>query len=235
MKKTLLIFGRLAFAMSAIAVLTHVSACKKNGLEGPNDLNGETDIPLTQIGNESSIYLKSGNSNEVSGTVTVIGNNNGVVTYRVIVDFTGHPDSAFYASVIPADKKDAQGRVNTTFKCKITSEGIQDYSGSGSGDRPWTIIKYADGVGTEYPFATDITYGNGSLKRTITEKTGLDEWPLGFYNIKTTKIEQPYPADDDYVKKLNFRANHKFGIVYIEAELKTGVNVSLSIYPWFLL
>ena len=46
MKKSILFFllGMVIFGMGA---------CKKDKDNGPNDLGGETDIPLTQVGSES--------------------------------------------------------------------------------------------------------------------------------------------------------------------------------------
>lgn len=214
-----------------MALITAFTACNKDVPNGPNDLSGDPNIPLTQVGKESSVYMQVGSSsNPISGTVTVLSNDNGLVTYQIVLDFTGHPDSALYAPLIPADLKDSQGRINTTIKYKFTSEGVQDFYWGG-GTNPWTIVKYADEVGTEYPFNTS---DGLSMKRVITEKTGVDEWPLGFYYIKTTKVEQQMPADDQYVNKISYRANHKFGLVYMEAEMKSGQTISMSIVPFFM-
>lgn len=212
------------------ALLTSFSACKKDSPEGPNDLGGETDIELTQVGNVSSAYMKFGTMNLPSGEMTVTSNDNGIVTYHMFVDLTGSPDSAMLAGVIPDEYKDADGNVSTEFTFKITSEGVQDIF---KRDRPWTIVKYDDGVGTTYPFTTD----NGTeLVRTITEKTGQDDWPMGFMYIKTTKVEQLLPPTDKTAEKIIFRANHKFGLVYIELQLKNGGGTaSIDIVPWFML
>ncbi|MCG3166146.1 MAG: hypothetical protein POELPBGB_01922 [Bacteroidia bacterium] len=212
------------------ALLTSFSACKKDSPEGPNDLGGETDIELTQVGNVSSAYMKFGTMNLPSGEMTVTSNDNGIVTYHMFVDLTGSPDSAMLAGVIPDEYKDADGNVSTEFTFKITSEGVQDIF---KRDRPWTIVKYDDGVGTTYPFTTD----NGTeLVRTITEKTGQDDWPMGFMYIKTTKVEQLLPPTDKTAEKITFRANHKFGLVYIELQLKNGGGTaSIDIVPWFML
>jgi hypothetical protein len=223
MKKSLLLF------MLSV-VIFGISACKKDNENGPNDLGGETNIPLTQVGNESSLYLTIGSGgSSVNGTMTVIKNEKGVITYNVIADLTGNPDSAFIAALVPAEYKDNQGRITGEFKFKITSEGIQDYFHS---NKPWTVVKYEDEVGDSYSITTE----NGDvLTRTVVEKTGIDEWPLGFFNIKTVAVEQGVPESDELLKKITYRANHKFGLVYIKAELKNGQVVEADIVPWFLL
>lgn len=218
------------FSIMLIAAgLTLFCSCKKNNPEGPNDLGGETNIELTQVGNVSSAYMSFGTMDLPSGDMTVTANDNGIVTYHMFVDLTGATDSALLAGVIPDEYKDADGNVSTDFTFKITSEGVQDMF---KRDRPWTIVKYDDGVGASYPFTTD----NGSEQvRTITEKTGVDEWPLGFMYIKTIKVEQPLPPTDKTAEKITFRANHKFGLVYIELQLKNGGGTaSIDIIPWFM-
>ncbi len=223
MKKTIL------FILLGVIILGN-GACKKDKNNGPNDLGGETDIPLTQVGNESSVYLTIGTGgSSVNGTMTVKKNEDGVVTYELIADLTGNPDSALIATLVPAEYKDSQGRIVGEFKFKITSEGIQDYFQS---DKPWTIVKYDDEVGDSY----SITTVNGDvLTRTVVEKTGLDEWPLGFFNIKTIAVEQQVPESDELLEKITYRANHRFGLVYIKADLKNGQTVEADIVPWFLL
>ncbi len=218
-----------SIALTAV-LLTSLNSCKKDSPEGPNDLGGETNIELTQVGNVSSAYMKFGSMNLPSGEMTVTSNDNGIVTYHMFVDLTGSPDSAMLAGVIPDSYKDADGNVSTEFTFKITSEGVQDIF---KRDRPWTIVKYDDEVGTTYPFTTD----NGTeLVRTITEKTGQDDWPMGFMYIKTSKVEQLLPPTDKTAEKITFRANHKFGLVYIELQLKNGGGTaSIDIVPWFLL
>lgn len=114
------------------------------------------------------------------------------------------------------------------FKLKVTSEGYLDYFMEG---KPWVIGRYADGVGTKY----SIKNSKGeTLTREVTEKTGKDEWPLGFFLIKTSKIEQQAPADDPVIDKVIYRINHKFGLVYVEYQLKDGTSLKLNVWAWFI-
>ncbi|MFM2283714.1 MAG: hypothetical protein RL222_1218 [Bacteroidota bacterium] len=213
--------------MSLIAL--SVASCKKDDL---GTLGGDTDLPLTEVGNESSIYIDyDGEDVEQDLTLTVVRNDNGDVTYKVLVDFTGHPDSAFLVPLIPANLKDAQNRANFEVKLRITSEGIQDYINNSS--KPFTLVKYDSKVGDTYTYEVD----GKTLTRTVTENNGLNEWPLGFFNIKTVEVQQTTfnPVMGALVNKMKYRANHKFGLVYMEAELKNGKTMEIEIVPWFLL
>jgi hypothetical protein len=97
--------------------------------------------------------------------------------------------------------------------------------------KPWTV-KYADPQGTNY----NLTRDNGDvLTATVTEKTGQDDWPYGFMYIKTSKVEFNCPATDPVGKKVTYRVNHKFGLVYLKAESKDGRVIELDLFPWFLL
>jgi len=219
----------LFFILIGGLITIYYSCSKEQSIGGPNVLGGETDIPLTVLGSVSDLYIYLGGS-QVHGTMTITAKQGGICTYHALIDFTGHPDSAFYASVIPRKYFDSLGRFNYDIKMNITSEGIQEYSYDGSINNPWTIVKYNDGVGTVYPFRP----GSPNI-RTVTAKSTEDDFPMGFYLIKVSKVVQPYPPDDQYIDTLVFYANHKFGLVTLEVKLKSGILAKCDVRPWFLL
>ncbi len=216
------------------------NSCKKDS--GPNVLGGETNILLTQKDSVTDIYFTvNGGSSLPGASIKVLSNDNGMVTYGATVDLNAYPDSVVnnLVTMVPQlityyNPKDLtwslspSGVLNVQFKLKITSEGIQNYFVDG---QPWTV-KYADGVGTDYT----VTRDNGDvLTATITEKTGLDDWPYSFWSIKTSKVEYNAPASDPVLSKVTFRVNHKFGLVYLKAEGKDGKVLELDLFAWFLL
>lgn len=218
-----LIFGLL------LASLSQPSCKEKEETpKDPNALGGEVDIELTKEGNVTDTYLKIGNSSDIKGSMTVVKNDEGLVTYKIEFDYSDHEDSALLAQLIPAGYHDEAGKVSTELTFKITSEGIQDYLHS---NKPWTLVKYNDPVGTKYSVVTD----NGqTLSREITLKSTTDDWPIGFWYIKTSKIEQILPESDQVAKKIIYRANHKFGLVYMETELRNGLTAKMDIVPFFM-
>jgi hypothetical protein len=223
------------FMMMAGIVLALFS-CKKDDLGA---LGGETDIPLTKVGSETSIYPSLGSYDFPTATAVITQNDNGNVTYKLKldIDLAGNPDSAVIASVIKYVKDegiitvDGNGLIDLGFQLRITSEGYQVIS---EDNKPQTIVKYGDPVGTQYSFNT--IYTDKKVIGTVTEKTGLDDWPIGFLNIKTSKVDFQYPTEVPFVDKIVIRANHKFGIVYLEIKFKGVVTpAKIDLIPWFLL
>ena len=223
------------FLLLATVVLV-IFSCKKDDL---GFLEGDKDIPLTKVGSETSIYPSLGSYEFPTATAVITQNNNGLVTYKLNldIDLSGNPDSAVISDLITFLKNeevinvDSDGLIDLGFQLFITSSGYQLMSDDG---RPQTIVKYDDPVGTKYYY--DNIYTSGKVVGTVTEKTGMDDWPLGFLYIKTSKVEFQYPSDMPFVEKLTIRANHKFGIVYLEIKFR-GVSTpgKIDFYPWFLL
>lgn len=199
-----------------------LAACKKEKIS-PNDVGGDTNIPLNDVGRQSLVYLNIG-STYTNGSMTVTSSNQGVVNYHLIADLTGNPDSALIASLVPAEFKNTQGQIEVDFKLKMTSEGIVDYF---MNKQPRLLVKYDDNVGAQYTFK-DVD--GKEYVRTVTEKTGLDDWPYGFMYIKTIKVEEDLPTNSYGVTHVTYRANHRFGLVYIEATTST-TPISISLYP----
>lgn len=205
-----------------LLLMLALTACKKEKIS-PNDVGGDTNIPLNDVGRESFVYLNIGSS-YTNGSMTVTSSSGGVVNYHLVADLTGNPDSALIAALVPAEFKNAQGQIEADFKMKMTSEGIVDYF---MNNRPRLLVKYNDNVGAQYSF-TDVD--GKEYVRTVTEKTGVDDWPYGFMYIKTIKVEEDLPANSYGVTHLTYRANHRFGLVYIEATTST-TPISISLFP----
>jgi hypothetical protein len=223
----------------ALAGLLTLVTCKKE--DDDYSLSGSTNLELTKVDSVSTVYVKVNGQNAISADIKIKSNIDGVVTY------TGSADLKTASSELQAKALQVFGEhgdyyVDTNlvsitpdliahfeFKLKITSEGYLDYGMEG---KPWVMVRYADPVGTTYSITNK---NNEMLTRTITEKTGLDDWPYGFLLIKTTEVEQPAPSDDPLVDHLTYRVNHKFGLVYLEYVFKDGTDIRIDVFPWFLL
>lgn len=240
MKTMHAIFKTSATLFLVLFSLYALHSCKRES--GPNVLGGDTNILLTQKDSVTDLYFTvNGGSSLPGATIKVLSNDNGMVTYGATIDLNAYPDSVVnnLVTIVPQlityyNPKDLtwtlspSGVLNVQFKLKITSEGMQNYFVDG---QPWTV-KYADGLGTDYT----VTRTNGEvLTATITEKTGLDDWPYSFWNIKTSKVEYNAPASDPVLDKVTFRVNHKFGLVYLKAEGKDGRVLEMDLFAWFLL
>ena len=221
-------------------VVTIFPACEKE--TGPDELGGNTRIALTAT--DSSSYISGDYNGQYfsNSSMTVKSNNDGIVTYVAKIDVSQFSTDIKIKAInsitqlMDYYKFDSSGGVfnivndvlTFEFKLKVTSEGYLDYFMEG---KPWVIGRYADGVGTKY----SIKNSKGEiLTREIMEKTGIDEWPIGFWLIKTSKIEQMAPADDPVIDKVIYRINHKFGLVYVEYQLKDGTKLKLNVWAWFI-
>lgn len=187
-------------------------------------LGGSSDIELTKPGNKWVGSIRF-NGTYINTPAEVVSERreNGITTLRFTIDLTGHPDSALISQYVPAKYKDERGRVTASMKVRMTTEGIEDYSQDG---KPWMLVRYDANVGDTYTFNGP----NGEIKkRTVVERTNQDDWPFGFLLIKTIKVEEVLPPKDAVASKIWYRANHRFGLVYMETFLKSGGSVSVSL------
>jgi hypothetical protein len=224
--------------IAVIGLLTLVT-CKKE--DDDYSLSGNTNLDLTKVDSVSSVYVEMDGQSNFSTEIKIKSSIDGVVTYTGTTDLKTLP-TAMQTKALQVFGEHKDYYVDTTlvsispdliakfeFKLKITSEGYLDYSMEG---KPWVMVRYDDPVGTTY---TIVNKNNETLTRTITEKTGVDDWPFGFYLIKTTAVEQLAPSDDPLVEKLVYRVNHKFGLVYLEYDFKDGTEIKIDVIPWFLI
>lgn len=224
--------------MLGIFLSVGVNACKKDSDDGTS-LGGDWNVELTRVGSEFGLTPKFGDSELPGALAYITRNESGLVTFKLSSEFdlSGRADSAVLKSLIdfvlstPYLSVDEQGLFDLEFKMKMTSEGFQWVTSNGDYQ---TVMKYNDPVGTTYKFV-DKTYTNKTIEAVVTERTGIDEWPLVFWLIKTSKVDINYPDDYPLIKKLEVRANHKFGIVYVEATFKNGEKGTLNVVPWDML
>jgi hypothetical protein len=220
-----------------VTVLLVFTSCAKE--DKNTELGGDTDIALTKVDSVSGVSIRYNNEYIGFTEMKVISNVKGDVTYKAKMDLhTLSDDLKLKALDLLPKIKDyydvanlkitPDQKIEFDFKLKITSEGYMDYFTEG---KPWVMAKYGDGVGTEYA----IKNNKGQvLSRKVTEKTGIDEWPFGFYLIKTSLIEHVPPADNPVFNKISYRVNHKFGLVFIDFELKDGTKLGINIFAWFV-
>jgi len=190
----------------------------------PNEIKGETNIPINQVGNKFTSSVKVGtqyvNLNE---EIKITKNESGLLTISIKADPTGSSKIQEYVNKIPATITDASGKINTTFQVKSTSEGIQDFFNKDG--KQHTLVKYDANVGDKY----QITKSDGkTITRTVTQKSSTDDFPYGFMNIKVVTVEQDSRIPG--VKKIVYKANHKFGLVHVEVFLEDGSTASSYVY-----
>ena len=115
------------------------------------------------------------------------------------------------------------GNFTGDLKMKFTKAGIADQLNAA--DRSFTLAKFDGKVGDTY---TCEKATGGTFTRTVTAKSDVDDFPYGFYNIKTMTIEEP--GRNAAIKKIQYRVNHRFGLVYVTVVLQDGSEISSYVY-----
>jgi hypothetical protein len=219
--------NKIISSVGIIILAAVLSSCKSDSANGPNELGGDTNIALAQVGNTGSTgsILVGGNYYDGNTSFRITKNDNGVATIKVSADLRNIPGMQSYLSnVIPSSYKDLSGKIDTEIKLKMTSEGIQDYFNVDN--KPQTLVKYNATVGDKY----SLTLSNGKTKtRTVTAKSTTDDTEYGFMYIKTVTVESNsiYPG----FRKTIYKANHKFGLVYAQVVAEDGSSMSAYFYP----
>lgn len=204
-----------------------ISCDKLNSTDEKKDANtigGDTNIAEAQPGNEFSTSASIGDKYyNIGASAKVLKNENGVATMKLVADLSKVPELKKINDLIPASMKDSLGRISTEVQFKMTSEGIQDYFNKDH--KAHTIVKYDCNVGDKY----QLTKSDGkTITRTVTAKSTTDDFPYGFMNIKTITVEQDSRIPG--VRKIIYRANHKFGLVHFEVVMEDGTSAKSYLY-----
>lgn len=236
------------------AVLVTVSSCEKETVD-PNQLGGETNLELTQVGQRFPILINvpgaSGNVlADLKDSIVITRNDGGIVTMHAVFGF----DTVFYHAleeelgvaalpmsikhgIIDTYVKRFNAVLDTTdksamtatldAKLKVTSEGIQEYVSSG-GDvtKPFTIVKYDAKVGDTWRF----TNKEGiEVTRTVAYRSTTDDYPIAFWLLKVIKVEET--REDPLIEKITYVTNHKYGLVGVFVQTKAGKETKIVVYP----
>lgn len=204
-------------------------ACDKddNDSNDPNVINGDTNIGINTVGNTFGASVKVGdNYYDVGDSLYIVNNNNGMITLKVKADLSQIPALSVINNAIPSSYKDGNGKIDVNLTFKSTSEGIQDYGFFNKSGKYHTIAKYDAAVGDTYPLKKD---DGTEIVRTVTERTNQDDFPYGFYDIKTIKVEEDPKIPG--IKNITYRVNHRFGLVWFEIEMEDGSKASSYFFP----
>ncbi len=185
--------------------------------EDPNELGGDVNMPLSQVGNTASASFFVGDpdnyANDVDVSAVIRSNNNGIVDVKLTADLSKYPE---IYNLIPERSKAGNGKVVAGLKFKMTTEGWQDFFFNKDG-AAHTMFKYDCKVGDKYSY----TQSDGkTITRTVIAKSEEEDFDYGLWLIKTITIEQNSITPG--IKKYIYRANHRFGLVYFEAILEDG-------------
>ncbi len=197
------------------------------GSSGGNELGGDTDVVLGAVGNNMTASgLTIGGHTYALPAIVFTSNDEGVVSANIAFNPSAITEMVDLVSLIPSSAKDSSGNIDTEVKFKITSEGVQDYFNLDQ--EAHTLVKYDATVGDKY----ELKKSDGTtITRTVTAVSTDDDFyytPMGLY-IKTITVEQDSRIPG--VNKIVYRANHRFGIVYIDVVMEDGTDAATFITP----
>ena len=244
----------ISSALSLSLLMLWAGACSESST-GPNDIGGETDLELTEVGNTFPVNLSTENFipgiDQLEDSIVITGRDDGIVSVhaRFTFDsvFVEGLDSALGTSELPDAAKraildvyldrygatlDTTNKEEMTLdvdgKLKVTSEGIQEFiSSDGNLSRPFTIVKYDAEVGDTWNF----TAADGTvITRSVTYRSQTDDYPVAFWMLKIIKVEETR-EDDPLIEKITYYTNHKYGLVGMEVLTKNGKTLTVGILP----
>jgi hypothetical protein len=210
-----------------LAIMLILTSCEKlfPSKEDDGTLNGNTNIPLNQAGNTfTSTVSANGSYSGVTATASISKNDAGVATVRVVANIKNYTELTFVKNLIPAKYINAQGNLDVEGKVKATDEGFLDYTNADG--KPFVMVRYDAKVGDTYT----LTKADGkTITRTVTQVSTTDDFGYGLLLIKTITVEQDSRIPG--IKKIIYKFNHKFGIVYVEAVAQDGSKAGVLVYP----
>jgi hypothetical protein len=212
------------FLIVTLSLAILIGCKKKEENPDPNVLGGDPNTEIGQVNNTFALSVKVGNENVNLGeNIKVISNNNGLATLKIQANVNQSPKLKQLLDRIPVNIYDSQGKIDVTTQFKATTEGIQDYFNKDG--KAHTLVKYNAKVGDKYILKKS---DGTTITRTVTARSDVDDFPYGFLYIKTITIEQDSRIPG--IRKFVYRANHKFGIVHVEALLEDGSKISTYIF-----
>jgi len=206
MKKTLI------FWIAAIMFI--LNSCGSFDISNPT-LGGELS-PMGEVGNSFSIGSITGVEN-TSATITEVID--GISTMEYSAKITD-PILISLVEAMP-DVVVTNGVASTQRKYRITTKGFQSVYDEGN----LTIVNYDSSVGTKY----SLKKGNQTITREVTEKSTTDDYAWGLWDIKVMKVEET-GRNLPGVTKIEFIANHRWGMVGLKLYFEDGSEKMIPIY-----
>jgi uncharacterized protein YcfL len=209
----------LVLIVSATLLITCFSCEKLLKKDDPNVLNGnQSTMGKVGVKVESSSVEIAGISNCTASVTALDG---GVSSYSGSATVKNALLKNLVANIpgiaINGDKVTA-----TNIQFKLTDEGFECKTGPAAG----ILVKYDSNVGDTY------SIGSTGKVRTVVAKTGVDDYPYGYYYIKVIQVEEnpSYLKSGSGVSKITYVANHKYGLVGVKVTMDDGTSSTFPIY-----
>lgn len=187
--------------------------------DDPNELNGtQSDMGLVGVSVHSS-------SSDIAGvsdfSATVESLEDGISSYTAQATVTNTILKNMISN-FPGVAIDGNTVSIDNFQIKQTTDGIKCLTGPFAG----VLVNYDSSVGDTYRAGT-----SGKVRKVVS-KTGEDDYPYGFYMIKTIQVESTVGNSNlvSGISKITYIANHRFGMVGVKIDFEDGTSTTFPIY-----
>lgn len=202
---------------SGIILTLGLFACEKSDVGSDKTIGGEP-LALTEMGNTFGFYTTLSGVSVSDGEVTNVSD--GVSTTTVKVTVT-NPTLVKWKDTFPYIKNVNGNTAEISFSGRVTDKGIQSVHEG----KNFTLIDYDAKVGDKY----EGTINGNKIVREVVAKSTTDDYAYGFMGIKVFQIEEQGNAMPG-LQKIRYYANHKFGLVGVEAVFEDGSKNKVSVF-----
>lgn len=194
-------------------------SCDDSSDNDPNVLTGsQSDMGLVGVDVSSSSIEIAGVSN-FSAEVESL--ENGISSYTAQANVSNSLLKNMISN-FPGVVIDGNTVSIDNFQIQQTTGGIKCITGPLAG----VLVNYDSAVGDTYTTTT-----SGKV-RTVVSKSTEDDYPYGFYLIKTIQVESTLGNSGGIagVNNITYIANHKFGMVGVKVDFEDGTSAKFPIY-----
>lgn len=194
-------------------------SCDDSSDNDPNVLTGsQSDMGLVGVDVSSSSIEIAGVSN-FSAEVESL--ENGISSYTAQANVSNSLLKNMISN-FPGVVIDGNTVSIDNFQIQQTTGGIKCMTGPLAG----VLVNYDSAVGDTYTTTT-----SGKV-RTVVSKSTEDDYPYGFYLIKTIQVESTLGNSGGIagVNNITYIANHKFGMVGVKVDFEDGTSAKFPIY-----
>jgi hypothetical protein len=194
------------------------SSCGDYGYNSVSSLGGsQSDIGI--VGNTFTLSTVAGLSG-LRADITALTDGISRVEYSTVIT-----DDKLLDMVDHLSEAEVNGnQVTRSREYRITSEGIESVYPEGN----LILVKYDAKVGDEY----SLKRGSKTVRRKVTEVNKEDNYYWNGFFIKTIKVEETGRGIPG-VSKVEYYANHRFGIVGITVLFEDGSSQSINIVSYY--
>ncbi len=190
-----------------------------------SDNSNSNDLTGSQSAMGLAGVTVSSSSSEIAGvsdfSAVVTSLENGISSYSAQATVT-NPLIKNMISNFPGVVINGDSASISDLQIQQTTDGIKCITGPYAG----VLVKYDASVGDTFTTAT-----SGKVRKVVS-KTGVDDYPYGFYLIKTIQVETTVNEASRVsgISKITYIANHRFGMVGVKVDFEDGTQATYPIY-----